>query len=224
MSSSPLSRIGIRVACVPVLLLEAPLIAQENQMDAEIVPPPPVRQPIDIGEPEEIEDLDAIDLLFEAPEGEVDQRRVERCEREREAATISGEIVVCRQFSKEGNGGFDKEKWEREYAERTQGQKPVNVDGEGITGRHLSPGKTIGGLCVIPPCPPPAALIIDVTALPEAPPGSDADRIARGLPPRGNDQGDPISQDELLGVAANAPDSANDKIRQEGSAAPAAGQ
>jgi hypothetical protein len=28
--------------------------------------------------------------------------------------------------------------------------------------------------------------MIDVTALPEAPPGSDADRIARGLAPRGS--------------------------------------
>lgn len=34
--------------------------------------------------------------------------------------------------------------------------------------------------------PPPPALIIDVTALPVAPPGSDADRIARGLAPRGD--------------------------------------
>jgi hypothetical protein len=34
--------------------------------------------------------------------------------------------------------------------------------------------------CFIPPCPPPAALIIDLKAIPEAPPGSDADKIARG--------------------------------------------
>ena len=33
--------------------------------------------------------------------------------------------------------------------------------------------------------PPPPALIVDVTALPAAPPGSDADRIARGLAPKG---------------------------------------
>lgn len=46
---------------------------------------------------------------------------------------------------------------------------------------------TVSGLCFIPPCPKEAALIIDVTALPQAPPGSDADRIARGLPPRGQE-------------------------------------
>ena len=42
------------------------------------------------------------------------------------------------------------------------------------------------GLCIVPPCPPPPVYMIDVTALPEAPPGSDADRIARGLAPRGS--------------------------------------
>ncbi|MDN3647043.1 hypothetical protein QWY75_12595 [Pontixanthobacter aestiaquae] len=47
---------------------------------------------------------------------------------------------------------------------------------------------TVGGLCLIPPCPKEAALIIDVTALPEAPPGSDADRISRGLPPLGQNE------------------------------------
>ena len=34
--------------------------------------------------------------------------------------------------------------------------------------------------CFIPPCPPPAMIFIDVKALPEAPPGSDADKVAKG--------------------------------------------
>lgn len=55
----------------------------------------------------------------------------------------------------------------------------------------IGAGVTITG-CIIPPCPPPPALIIDVTALPQAPAGSDAGRIARGLPPIGNDTGDRI--------------------------------
>lgn len=38
---------------------------------------------------------------------------------------------------------------------------------------------TIRG-CFIPPCPPPAALLIDVKAIPKAPAGSDADRISKG--------------------------------------------
>jgi len=68
-----------------------------------------------------------------------------------------------------------------------------DVAGEGITGPKalMGAGVTITG-CIIPPCPPPPALIIDIEALPEAPAGSDADRIARGLPPIGNDTGDRI--------------------------------
>lgn len=56
---------------------------------------------------------------------------------------------------------------------------------------------TIGGLCVpgLQKCPPPPALLIDFSELPEAPPGSDADRISKGLPPRGNDTGTFVSQE-----------------------------
>lgn len=43
--------------------------------------------------------------------------------------------------------------------------------------------------CFIGPCPPEQPIIIDLDAIPEAPPGSDADRVARGLAPRGNDNG-----------------------------------
>ena len=56
-----------------------------------------------------------------------------------------------------------------------------------VAGPGIFKGKaTVGGLCIVPPCPPPPVYMIDVTALPEAPPGSDADRIARGLAPRGS--------------------------------------
>ena len=34
--------------------------------------------------------------------------------------------------------------------------------------------------CFIPPCPPPPALIIDLKSIPEAPAGSDADKISKG--------------------------------------------
>jgi hypothetical protein len=64
-----------------------------------------------------------------------------------------------------------------------------DVAGEGITGPKalMGAGVTITG-CIIPPCPPPPALIMDLEALPEAPAGSDADRIARGLQPIENDR------------------------------------
>ena len=38
--------------------------------------------------------------------------------------------------------------------------------------------------CFIPPCPSPMPVLIDLKAIPEAPPGSDADRVANGLAPR----------------------------------------
>ena len=70
----------------------------------------------------------------------------------------------------------------------------MEVAGEGITGKHAAGGGgTIRGfLPGLLKCPQPPPLIIDVTALPQAPAGSDADRIARGLPPIGNDTGDRI--------------------------------
>ncbi len=40
-------------------------------------------------------------------------------------------------------------------------------------------GTSISG-CFLPPCPPPVMPDIDFAALPEAPPDSDADKIARG--------------------------------------------
>ncbi|WP_120717062.1 hypothetical protein [Tsuneonella amylolytica] len=54
------------------------------------------------------------------------------------------------------------------------------------------PGVVVATGCFIPPCPPPMPLIIDLAAIPEAPPGSDADRAARGLAPargRGEEDG-----------------------------------
>lgn len=45
-------------------------------------------------------------------------------------------------------------------------------------------GVTMKG-CFIPPCPAAMPLLIDLKALPEAPPGSDADRVGKGLAPRG---------------------------------------
>jgi hypothetical protein len=126
--------------------------------------------------------------------GNMDAFDLERCDEEIDAATVSRTIIVCRKRNDATASGFDKEKWEKDYAKRTQGQQPVEVAGEGITGKHAAGGGgTIRGcLPGLQKCPPPPALIIDVTALPQAPAGSDADRIARGLPPIGNDTGDRI--------------------------------
>ena len=69
------------------------------------------------------------------------------------------------------------------------GQAP-DVSGPGI----FKGPATVGGMCFIPPCPKDPVYYIDVAALPEAPPGSDADRIARGLAPRGSRYDDGESQ------------------------------
>lgn len=52
---------------------------------------------------------------------------------------------------------------------------------------HTGMGVVFKG-CFIPPCPPPMPTLIDLKAIPEAPPGSDADRVARGLAPTGRDE------------------------------------
>jgi hypothetical protein len=47
------------------------------------------------------------------------------------------------------------------------------------------PGVVVAKGCFIPPCPPPMPVLIDLKAIPEAPPGSDAERVGQGLAPRG---------------------------------------
>ncbi|WP_427964118.1 hypothetical protein [Altererythrobacter sp.] len=136
---------------------------------------------------------EVIDILIERPEGEIDPRLVEECERQDDAARISGEIVVCRELTDRSERYYsDREAAERRYAEETAFRDaPATPDPCGPNCGIFKGEPTIGSMCIpgLQKCPPPPALIIDVTALPEAPPGSDADRIARGLPPIGNDKG-----------------------------------
>lgn len=152
---------------------EAADTAQGEEAEEAAAPVPP--------EPQERR---VLDLMITKPRSQSDQLLIEDCEEEADAARIANEIVVCRQLGEDTDGSWNKEEFERSYAERTQGEKPVDVAGGGI---FRGPA-TVGGLCVIPPCPGEAALIIDIEALPEAPEGSDADRIARGLPPLGKDE------------------------------------
>jgi hypothetical protein len=48
----------------------------------------------------------------------------------------------------------------------------------------MYPGVAVASGCFVGPCPPPMPVLIDLKAIPEAPPGSDADRIARGERPQ----------------------------------------
>ncbi len=123
---------------------------------------------------------ETIDILVPAEDYE---RPLEDCSAEQEAASISGEIIVCRRRQDSGEFGYDKKRAERQFATKTMTKgNPTAPDLFGIPNH----GMVVARGCFIPPCPPPPALIIDIKALPEAPPGSDADRLARGLSPTGD--------------------------------------
>ncbi|KHK92348.1 hypothetical protein [Novosphingobium malaysiense] len=50
-----------------------------------------------------------------------------------------------------------------------------------VAGGGIFKGKaTMGGMCLVPPCPPEQPYLIDLSSIPEAPVGSDADKIAKG--------------------------------------------
>jgi hypothetical protein len=99
------------------------------------------------------------------------------------------EIVVCARLEEQSQFRVRSDKKaEDDYARATMNKgnpKTPNVDGIGI----FQGPATVGDLCIpgLQKCPPPPAYIIDFDALPVAPPGSDADRVGRGLAPRGDD-------------------------------------
>tara|TARA_A100001391_G_scaffold128194_3_gene87743 strand:+ start:1015 stop:1578 length:564 start_codon:yes stop_codon:yes gene_type:complete len=134
---------------------------------------------------EEAEDPpERIDILI--PQGDF-EGPLEDCSAEQEAATISGEIIVCRRRRGNDEYGFDAERARQRYAEETMNQGDIRAPDVAGAGIFRGPA-TVSGVCGIGlnPCPPPPAYIVDFSALPEAPPGSDADRMARGLAPLGN--------------------------------------
>ncbi|OBX19873.1 hypothetical protein A9995_04785 [Erythrobacter sp. QSSC1-22B] len=162
-----------------------------------------------IGQPASAQDSrppQRIDLLVtQAVEEEEDGGAVP-CVEDDYATVISGEIVVCGQSGENTDGVWNQEAWERRYAAETMNRNnPAPVDPCGPNCGIFTGKPTIGGLCIpgLQKCPPPPAIMIDFAALPEAPPGSDADRIARGLAPLGSggDAGrgpiSPVSEEKL---------------------------
>jgi hypothetical protein len=162
-----LSRRVLRIVPWVALATCGPLAAQAT-LEAQQATPP-----------------ERIDLLLSQKDGEAP---LEDCSDEQEAAAISGEIVVCRRRGDKSRYGYDRERASDRYARETQNKgdpRTPNVDGPGI----FTGPATVSGICGIGlnPCPPPPAYFIDFSTLPETPPGSDADRIARGLPPLGQE-------------------------------------
>lgn len=174
----PVVRFSLPLTALAASLAAAsPLAAQDSssatpgdEAQGEEVesPPPPSSNP-----------FGGINLSVTVPRNDSDRAVAEQCEREAEAGKVAGEIVVCRRLGEASDGSWDSEKWKKEYAERTAFKgAPGTPNTFGIPnhGNPIGFGK-----------PPPPAIFIDVEALPQAPAGSDADRIARGLPPLGKD-------------------------------------
>lgn len=166
--------------------------------------PVPVRVPIDLGpDAPEGEPPQEIDILARAPTLEAANAAVlKECEDQREAGVVAGEIVVCRELEVDTSQFYSgsREAWLKDYAERTQNAgllPPPDVAGAGI---FRGPA-TASGMCFVPPCPKDAALIIDLEAIPSPPEGSDAERVAQGLPPVDTDDA-PLSDEDRRRVEA----------------------
>ncbi|MBU7579487.1 MAG: hypothetical protein KAF27_03305 [Porphyrobacter sp.] len=166
----PCFRIGLAVAA---LLLTAPLAAQDDSAATapagEPAPDPAAGVP------------PRINLMVTVPRDEPSAADLRECRADEEAAAINGEIVVCRVVGNKGAGlTGTREETQKRYAQETMNKgRPPAPDMFGIAdnGKGIGFGK-----------PPPVAINVDFAALPKAPVGSDADRIARGLPPLGQNE------------------------------------
>jgi len=156
------------------VVMTAPLAAQD---DTAGTPPAPVAEPAP-AQPMDVPPRPRVNLMVTVPRGEVNQAQAKECVDRADAGTISGEIVVCREVGVDNSAlTGDRAATQKRYAQETAFKgAPPPPDMFGIPDNGKGIG--IGGV-------PPPAVFIDVEALPKAPAGSDADRIARGLPPLG---------------------------------------
>jgi nucleotide-binding universal stress UspA family protein len=178
LSSEGLRLGAILLAGCAVLQAHAPLAAQDDPDATAQQAASPV---------EERRRPAPINIMITVPRGEVNEAEMQECEDEADAGTISGDIIVCRARGSSGENRFSsREEAQRRYAEQTafkDAPPPPDMFGIPDNGKGIG----IGGV-------PPPALIIDVEALPQAPAGSDADRIARGLPALGQEE---LSEEEI---------------------------
>jgi len=95
-----------------------------------------------------------------------------RCE-----APKGNDIVVCAQDEKQ----FRAQSSSAEDPTGKAGTDDGRLTPPDVAGNGIFKGKpTMGGMCLIPPCAAPKAYMIDLASIPEAPAGSDADKIAKG--------------------------------------------
>lgn len=171
-------RLGLPALVSALAVMAAPLAAQD---DTAATPPPAAEPTAAPAPPTDVPPRPRINLMVTVPTGEVNQAQLQECRDDADAGTISGEIVVCREVGSDGTGlTGNREETQKRYAQETMLKgAPRAPEAFGIPDN----GKGIGFGGV-----PPPALMIDVGALPQAPAGSDADRIARGLPPLSEDR------------------------------------
>ncbi|MCM0000148.1 MAG: hypothetical protein NBV68_12250 [Erythrobacter sp.] len=126
-----------------------------------------------------------LNLLVTVPRDEASAADLRECRDDEEAAAINGEIVVCRVRGNDGTGltGTRAESQKR-YAQETM------LKGAPRAPDFIADCKDQGNPfgCIGIGKVPPVAITVDFAALPTAPAGSDADRIARGLPPLGQNE------------------------------------
>ena len=159
-----------------------------------------------------------IDIRVDTTPPDEDELR-ECTPREEDAAAISGEIVVCGRREGTEHRLYSADEARARHARETMyagDPQAPDVAGAGI---FRGPA-TVSGLCVIPPCPPPPAYMVDFSQIPETPPGSDADRIGRGLAPLREGEG---AEDAATGTDKTREGEPSDRaISPTGSASPEA--
>ncbi len=182
------------LAVIAALWLGAPLRAQD---DTAATPPAATPAPVDVAP------RPSANVLVTVPRGEVNEAQARECVDQADASTISGEIIVCRDIGDDGTNALSESRAaaQKRYAQETAFKgAPRAPEAFGIPDN----GKGIGFGGV-----PPPAVFIDVEALPTAPAGSDADRIARGLPPLGEGgeltEAEEKARREALGIKTAAP-------------------
>lgn len=168
-------------ALVLAILPAMPLAAQDDTAAT----PPPAQVAAPTPPPGATADEGGVpprmNLMVTVPRGDVNEAQLQECRDDADAGTISGEIVVCREVGDNGANAYsaDREAARKRYAEETALKgAPRAPEAFGIpdNGKGIGFGK-----------PPPVAIEVDFAALPPAPAGSDADRVARGLAPLGQD-------------------------------------
>ncbi len=153
-------------------------MAAQDDTAATTAPAAPAPAPA----PAPAEPPQRINLLVTVPRADTNQAALQQCRDEADAGQISGEIVVCAEQGQGKNAPLsgDRAATQKRYAEETALKgAPRAPEAFGIPDN----GKGIGFGGV-----PPPAYMVDFEVLPQAPAGSDADRIARGLPPLGEDR------------------------------------